>query len=165
MGFVTGLSCRNCASVYPAEASIVLRSVFRSARGGLRLRARFASSVTKEAIAAGPPNLWRYAGLLPVDDPAPISLGAGYTPLIRAERLGAELGFGELWIKDDTRNPTGSFKDRVVVGRADESARARLQGRGVRVDRQPRELGGRPRRLRRDGVATSSSRPTSSRRR
>ena len=70
--------------------------------------------MTKEAIAAGPANLWRYAGLLPVDDTTPISLGAGYTPLIRAERLSAELGLRNLWIKDDTRNPTGSFKDRVV---------------------------------------------------
>ncbi len=43
-----------------------------------------------------------------------MDLGAGFTPLIRADRLAAELGLGELWIKDDTANPTGSFKDRVV---------------------------------------------------
>jgi threonine synthase len=49
-----------------------------------------------------------------VDDHAPIDLGAGMTPLVRADRLAAELGLGELWIKDDTTNPTGSFKDRVV---------------------------------------------------
>ena len=42
------------------------------------------------------------------------SLGAGFTPLVRADRLAAELGLGELWIKNDTLNPTGSFKDRVV---------------------------------------------------
>jgi threonine synthase len=52
--------------------------------------------------------------LLPVGDAAPVSLGAGLTPLVRAERLGAELGLRNLYIKDDTRNPTGSFKDRVV---------------------------------------------------
>jgi threonine synthase len=51
---------------------------------------------------------------LPVSDPAPIDLGAGFTPLVRADRLAAELGLGELWIKNDTVNPTGSFKDRVV---------------------------------------------------
>ncbi len=44
----------------------------------------------------------------------PVDLGAGFTPLVRADRLAAELGLGELWIKDDTGNPTGSFKDRVV---------------------------------------------------
>jgi threonine synthase len=43
-----------------------------------------------------------------------VELGAGLTPLVRADRLAAELGLGELWLKDDTRNPTGSFKDRVV---------------------------------------------------
>src|SRR3984885_12088461 len=65
-------------------------------------------------IAAGPRTIWRYADLLPVFDPAPVDLGAGFTPLVRADRLAAELGLGELWIKDDTANPTGSFKDRVV---------------------------------------------------
>src|SRR5207237_3657024 len=52
---------------------------------------------------------------LPVSSQAPIDLGAGFTPLIRADRLAAELGLGELWIKNDTVNPTGSFKDRVVT--------------------------------------------------
>src|SRR5581483_1694292 len=53
--------------------------------------------------------------LLPVSPgSAPVDLGAGFTPLVRAERLAAELGLGELWIKNDTVNPTGSFKDRVV---------------------------------------------------
>ena len=57
-----------------------------------------------------------YRDLLPVDldDEVPVDLGAGFTPLVRADRLAAELGLGELWIKDDTANPTGSFKDRVV---------------------------------------------------
>jgi threonine synthase len=58
--------------------------------------------------------LWRYKELLPVAAEAPVDLGAGFTPLIRADRLAAELGIGELWIKNDTLNPTGSFKDRVV---------------------------------------------------
>ncbi|HEX6595883.1 MAG TPA: threonine synthase, partial [Acidimicrobiales bacterium] len=44
-----------------------------------------------------------------------VDLGAGFTPLVRADRLAAELGLGELWIKNDTTNPTGSFKDRVVA--------------------------------------------------
>ena len=75
---------------------------------------RCASSVTREPIAAGPQTIWRYAPLLPVADPEPIDLGTGCTPLVRADRLAAELGLGELWIKNDTANPTGSFKDRVV---------------------------------------------------
>jgi threonine synthase len=69
---------------------------------------------SREKIAAGPQTIWRYRELLPVDDEVPIDLGTGFTPLVRADRLAAELGLGELFIKNDTANPTGSFKDRVV---------------------------------------------------
>ena len=75
---------------------------------------RVAATISRERIEAGPRTIWRYADLLPVRDAAPVDLGAGFTPLVRADRLAAELGLGELWIKDDTANPTGSFKDRVV---------------------------------------------------
>jgi threonine synthase len=57
--------------------------------------------------------MWRYAPLLPGGDDR-VDLGAGMTPLVRAPRLAAELGLGELWLKNDTANPTHSFKDRVV---------------------------------------------------
>ncbi|HSK97729.1 MAG TPA: threonine synthase, partial [Euzebyales bacterium] len=76
-----------------------------------------ASDVDRAAIAAGPPTLWRYRALLPVptDDPfTPVHLGGGLTPLTRAARLGEALGLDDLWIKNDTVNPTWSFKDRVV---------------------------------------------------
>jgi len=73
-----------------------------------------ATSVTRERIAAGPPTLWRYADLLPVG-PTDGGLPVGLTPLVRADRLAEELGLGEVWVKDDTRNPTNSFKDRVVA--------------------------------------------------
>ena len=71
-------------------------------------------TVTRETIAAGPANMWRYADLLPVSSESPVDLGTGLTPLTLAGRLAAEIGLGEVWVKDDTRNPTGSFKDRVV---------------------------------------------------
>jgi len=70
--------------------------------------------VSRERIASGPLSIWRYADLLPASAEGAVSLGAGFTPLVRADRLAAELGLGELWIKNDTLNPTGSFKDRVV---------------------------------------------------
>jgi threonine synthase len=73
-----------------------------------------AASISREKIAAGPLSIWRYADLLPASAEGAVSLGAGFTPLVRADRLAAELGLGELWIKNDTLNPTGSFKDRVV---------------------------------------------------
>jgi threonine synthase len=72
------------------------------------------ANLSRSQIAAGPQTIWRYGPLLPVSDPAPIDLGVGFTPLVRADRLAAELGLGELWVKNDTANPTGSFKDRVV---------------------------------------------------
>ncbi len=113
MDFVSGLRCRECGRSYPAEALHVCDFCF----GPLEVTydyEKIASVVTRERIEAGPRSIWRYADLLPVHDAAPVDLGAGFTPLVRADRLASELGLGELWIKDDTANPTGSFKDRVV---------------------------------------------------
>jgi len=72
--------------------------------------------VTHEQIAAGPKNIWRYAGLLPVgqDPESRVTLDPGFTPLVRADNLARELGMRALWVKDDSANPTHSFKDRVV---------------------------------------------------
>ncbi len=74
---------------------------------------RIRAEVTPQDIARGPSSLWRYAPLLPLRDPANmITLGEGWTPLLRAKRLGTAIGCGELWIKDEGRNPSGTFKDR-----------------------------------------------------
>lgn len=110
----THLVCRECGRSYPISANHVCELCF----GPLEVAydyERVAASTTREAIAVGPPSLWRYAALLPIDDVrARIDLGAGFTPLVPAPRLAAELGLGELYLKNDTVNPTGSFKDRVV---------------------------------------------------
>jgi len=114
VGHVVGLSCRECARRYAAEALHVCEFCF----GPLEVvydHDALRRTVTRERIAAGPPNMWRYADLLPVSTESPVDLGSGFTPLILADRLAAELGLGEVWVKDDTRNPTGSFKDRVVA--------------------------------------------------
>jgi len=113
MDHVTGLRCRECGREFPAEALHVCDFCF----GPLEVAYDYdaiAASVTRQGIAEGPRSIWRYRDLLPVDDATPVELGAGFTPLHRADRLAAELGLGEVWIKDDTANPTGSFKDRVV---------------------------------------------------
>jgi len=113
MAFVDCLRCRECGRTYPAEARHVCEFCF----GPLEVTYDYDAirlTTTRESIAAGPPSIWRYADLLPVSGNAPVDLFAGYTPLVRADRLAQELGLGELWLKDDTRNPTGSFKDRVV---------------------------------------------------
>jgi threonine synthase len=72
-----------------------------------------AKKLSREKIAAGPNTIWRYRELLPVNS-APVDLGGGFTPLLKADRLGKELGLGNLYLKNDTANPTYSFKDRVV---------------------------------------------------
>jgi len=113
MSTVLGLRCRECSREFPAEALHVCDFCF----GPLEVAYDYdaiAKVISRESIAQGPRSMWRYQDLLPVAESTPIDLGAGYTPLIRAERLGAELGLDDLWIKDDTANPTGSFKDRVV---------------------------------------------------
>jgi threonine synthase len=113
MSFSVGLKCRECGATYAAEARFVCEFCF----GPLEVDYDYAAAigkVTHESIAAGPPTIWRYRQLLPAFEGDPVDLGAGFTPLVRAERLGRQLGLRELWLKDDTRNPTGSFKDRVV---------------------------------------------------
>jgi threonine synthase len=74
-------------------------------------------SVTRESVASGPKNIWRYADLLPVrPDIATIpNMEPGMTRLLRADNLARELGIKTLWVKDDSGNPTHSFKDRVVA--------------------------------------------------
>jgi len=71
---------------------------------------------TKDQVAAGPSSMWRYGPLLPVADPASIvSLGEGNTPLIRTARLGEKLGASNLQVKDESTNPTGTFKARGMA--------------------------------------------------
>jgi threonine synthase len=109
------LRCRNCGAEFPLIAVHACAECF----GPLEVAYDPAvlGAVTREQIEAGPNNIWRYAGLLPVgQDPATrVTLDPGLTPLIRADRLAAELGFtAPVWVKDDSANPTHSFKDRVV---------------------------------------------------
>jgi len=124
MSFVEGLRCRECGRAFPAEALHVCDWCF----GPLEVDYDYdaiAAATTRVSIAAGPTSIWRYANLLPAVNDGAVDLGAGFTPLVRADRLAAQLGLGELWLKNDTLNPTGSFKDRVV---SVALARARAMG-------------------------------------
>lgn len=117
MTYIRALRCRECDRTHAIEAAHVCSFCF----GPLEVVYDYdaiAAVTSRERIAAGPPSLWRYADLLPVPpgaDPAErVDLGAGCTPLVAAPRLGAAIGLEDLWIKNDTVNPTFSFKDRVV---------------------------------------------------
>ena len=113
MAYVQGLRCRECGREYEVAPVFTCEWCF----GPLEVSYDYdaiASAVSREKIAAGPASIWRYADLLPVDRGHAVDLGAGFTPLVRADRLAAALGLGEVWVKNDTLNPTNSFKDRVA---------------------------------------------------
>jgi threonine synthase len=109
-----GLVCRECGHLYGILPIHVCEFCF----GPLEVAYDYdviRSQVSREAIAAGPPTIWRYRSLLPVDDEPIIETYAGFTPLVKAENLGRLLGLNELYVKNDTVNPTFSFKDRPVA--------------------------------------------------
>lgn len=112
MGRVLGLRCTECGARYPAQViSICSRCL-------APLEVEYDWDLIQEQLSkSGFPNLnslWRYRILLPVESHQPVDLGAGSNPLKRATKLAKELGLSQLYICDDTLNPTGSFKDRVV---------------------------------------------------
>jgi len=114
MAKLLGLRCRECGAEYELQATHVCEMCF----GPLDVVFDYASlkkTVTRARIEAGPPSMWRYRDLLPIEDSTPVvTLGEGFTPLVKADRLGAELGLRNLYLKNDSMNPTNSFKDRVV---------------------------------------------------
>lgn len=114
MARVEKLECRECGRTYEAAAIYVCDFCFAPLEPVYDYGS-IAARMTRETIQAGPQSIWRYVDLLPVDSETDrIDIGAGLTPLLRCPRLGAELGIDNLYIKNDTANPTHSFKDRVV---------------------------------------------------
>ncbi len=114
MSFVTGLQCRECGQEYPQEPLHVCEICF----GPLEIQYDYTAikkNMSREKIASRERNLWRYRELLPIDGEPRVGLYSGFTPLVRAHRLGAALGVKELYVKDDSVNhPSFSYKDRVV---------------------------------------------------
>ncbi|MGH2655913.1 MAG: pyridoxal-phosphate dependent enzyme [Actinomycetota bacterium] len=87
-----------------------------------------ARTLTPQALAQRPPGPLRYRELLPVEAEEAVALGEGGTPLLSARRLAEELGVREVWIKDESRNPTWSFKDRAASIAASIARRERAAG-------------------------------------
>ncbi|MGH8886474.1 MAG: threonine synthase [Egibacteraceae bacterium] len=117
MSYVEGLRCRECGR----EVDIAAVHVCEFCFGPLEVvydYTAMSKAVTRDQIAAGPRTIWRYAPLLPelpgTEPEDRVDLGAGFTPLVPAPRLGEALGLTDLWLKNDTVNPSFSFKDRVV---------------------------------------------------
>ena len=111
-GHATALSCRECGHQVALGPFYACPECF----GPLEISYDF-PAVTREEIEAGPANIWRYKALLPVPSDIELSpnMEPGFTRLLKAHNLGRELGIDNLWVKDDSTNPTNSFKDRVVA--------------------------------------------------
>ncbi len=111
MSFAQEIVCARC------QKSFGLSELLNLCPCGSPLLVRYnlknAKTFDKSSLHRRIASLWRYRELLPLQDDANlVSLGEGWTPLLRAKKLGAELGLHQLWIKDEGQNPTGSFKDR-----------------------------------------------------
>ena len=124
MGFLVDLICTQTGEAYPKDRLWNL-----SPEANAPLFARYdldavAKAMRRENLAGRPPTMWRYAEVLPVEDAQfQVSLGEGFTPLLRAASLGRKIGVPNLYIKDEGLNPTGSFKARgmsAAISRAVE---------------------------------------------
>jgi threonine synthase len=110
---VTHLECAACHLEHEARRLLNLcRECGKPLLARYDLK-RAGQTLTKESLVGRRPDLWRYREVLPVEDETNIvSLGEGWTPLLRAEQVGKELGIENLYIKDESQNPTQSFKAR-----------------------------------------------------
>ena len=115
----TFLQCRECKKEYDSTFKYICDECF----GPLDVHYHF-PSITKDTFASREQTYWRYFELLPIIDKSNIvNINAGMTPLVRAEKLGKEIGLNNLYIKNDSVNPTFSFKDRpagVAISKAKE---------------------------------------------
>ncbi len=109
-----GLRCRACGTEGPDGAAFVCARCFGPLDPVYDLAA-IRERLSREVLGAREATIWRYAELLPVDHLPPAGLQVGQSPLTDAPRLAARLGLDKLWVKDDSRNPTLSFKDRPVA--------------------------------------------------
>ena len=114
MSHVLSLRCKECSREYPVEALNVCDFCFGPLEVVYDLES-IAKSTSRQKITNGPNSLWRYADFLPAEYNPAVDINAGFTPLIRSRGLAERLGLDELWIKNDSVNPSYSFKDRVVA--------------------------------------------------
>ncbi len=112
MSYARALRCRKCGQEYPIQP-INLCSFCLSPLEVIYDYKAMAKELSREKLAGGPLSMWRYRDMLPIEGKA-VDIGTGFTPLVKADNLGGELGLDELYIKNDCLNPTYSFKDRPV---------------------------------------------------
>jgi threonine synthase len=120
VGVVIGLVCPRCKAEYAAGPLFEGCSACRRAGLGVNLWPRYdeatvARTLTRDALTRRPWDMWRYGELLPVDPGRRVTLGEGGTPLTELPRLASRYDLGRLYVKDETRNATWSFKDRLAA--------------------------------------------------
>jgi threonine synthase len=126
MSFFSQLECAAACGEPPRDP----RQRHHLCSCGAPLLARYdlegAREWTRDSLAGRPPTLWRYRELLPLfDGEEPVTLGEGFTPLVHAARLGRAVGLSRLFVKDESLNPTNSFKAR---GQSTAITRAKYLG-------------------------------------
>jgi threonine synthase len=112
VSYARALQCRKCGREYHLEPINLCDFCFSPLEVVYDYKT-MSRVLNKEKITGGPLGMWRYRDMLPVDGDV-VDIGSGFTPLVKADNLGHELGLDELYIKNDCLNPTHSFKDRVV---------------------------------------------------
>ncbi|PIU13521.1 MAG: threonine synthase, partial [Hadesarchaea archaeon CG08_land_8_20_14_0_20_51_8] len=114
--FIKALKCLRCGKEYVPEKNLY---VCKKCGGKLEILYDYdaiADKVDKKVLVSRQPGVWKYLELLPlVDKKNIVTLGEGGTPLLEAKNLARELRMKHLWLKDETRNPTASFKDRPMT--------------------------------------------------
>ena len=112
MSYARALRCRKCGQEYSLQPINLCDFCLSPLEVSYDYKA-MARGLSREKLAGGPLSMWRYRDMLPVEGKE-IDIGTGFTPLVKADNLGGELGLDRLYIKNDCLNPTYSFKDRVV---------------------------------------------------
>ena len=130
MSFVKGLRCRECGKEYPARLQAGCEECFAPLEVDYDYTA-ISKSLTQDRIASRPANLWRYRELLPIEAEPVVGVASGWTPLVRADRLGRRLGLDHLYLKNDSVSyPTLSFKDRVTSMAVNKAIEFKLEAVG-----------------------------------
>jgi threonine synthase len=118
------LKCNQCAKSFSGDEINTYAACEKCDKSPLVAHYEFLPSLSRTSIDTSNRSMWRYLPMLPISDVSSrVTLGEGWTPLLKLERLACEIGVNELWLKDESLNPTGSFKARglsMAISKAKE---------------------------------------------
>ena len=127
--YIDHLECTVCGKSYPHQELIGVSPCCEKVLFARYDLAKLGREVDRDSLVSRPDTMWRYAELLPVDDPENIvTLGEGGTPLIKSVNLAQKLGMTNLYIKDEGLNPTGTFKARGISAAVSKAMELKVKG-------------------------------------